>query len=522
MAEEECDFDGKVWEKLLKEEQRDDDNTQQAANRLIARAQQEVLSGYYNKLKRGEESPDKKGTLAAYNLFFDEKSGLIRCGARLEKARLSFGRRHPAILPEHEICDALLRHVHAKDARHQGRIITTGTLRDQGYVLLKSSKRIRRVLNSCQPCRRARAPLLAQKMANLPKDRMERTPPFKYVGIDVFGPFFINNGRVTRGNPGKRKIWVLLVTCLYSRAVHLEMLDAMDVPAFQMAFSRFESLRGRCSRIRSDRGTNFMGARNQEDLDEMDEVIDQARNSLIEKGKTWEVNPPHASHFGGVWERAIGSVRRVFEATLMQLEPRLLTRDEFETLIREAAAVVNSTPLWEPSEDANEPQPICPSMLLHQRDDISTEDGQPASESDLRQYGALRHKRIQYLADQFWKEWRQHYLMNLHDKRSKWRKACDNVNIGDVVLVKDKNLHRHQWGTAVVVDVKISADGLVRSVTVEPTTKKGHRLKRSAPRQRPVHDLVLLYPAPKTDTEPNARQEIRSSPSQEGDGSNQN
>ena len=87
-----------------------------------------------------------------------------------------------------------------------------------------------------------------------------------------------------------------------------------------------------------------MGARNQEDIAELDKFIEDAEEKLEAEGIAWEVNPPHASHFGGVWERAIGSIRRVFEATLIQMEPRLLRRDEFETLMQEAAAVVNSTP----------------------------------------------------------------------------------------------------------------------------------------------------------------------------------
>ena len=111
-----------------------------------------------------------------------------------------------------------------------------------------------------------------------------------------------------------------------------------------------------------------MGARNQEDIVELDKFIEDAGDKLESEGISWKLNPPHASHFGGVWERAIGSIRRVFEATLIQMEPRLLRRDEFETLMQEAAAVVNSTPLWEPSLGVNEPQPISPSMLLQQKE----------------------------------------------------------------------------------------------------------------------------------------------------------
>ena len=87
-----------------------------------------------------------------------------------------------------------------------------------------------------------------------------------------------------------------------------------------------------------------------------------------EKGKVWEANPPKASHFGGVWERAIGSVRRVIDATLMLSQNRLLNNEEFDTMLAKAMTVVNSTPLWHSLDSPNEPQPLNLGMLVTQRD----------------------------------------------------------------------------------------------------------------------------------------------------------
>ena len=189
---------------------------------------------------------------------------------------------------------------------------------------------------------------MTQKMADLPEQRLYRTPPFYHCGIDVFGPFNIRQGKTTRANPGVRKVWVLLFSCLYSRAVHLEPLDSMDTACFKMAVNRFQAVRGDCAYLRSDAGSNFMGARNelpQEETTVPDQVLNEVRSAWEQQGKQWDVNPPLASNFGGVWERAIGQVRNILRGYLLPKQDRILQREEFHTPLLHAARIVNSTPL---------------------------------------------------------------------------------------------------------------------------------------------------------------------------------
>merc|ERR1712020_618758 len=103
--------------------------------------------------------------------------------------------------------------------------------------------------------------------------------------IDVFGHLTIRYGKQTRASPGTQKIWVLLFSCLYSRAVHLEMLESMDTASFKLAFNRFQSLRGDCVYLRSDAGSNFMGARN-DDLEQQQKIPE---NVINEVHKYWKM-----------------------------------------------------------------------------------------------------------------------------------------------------------------------------------------------------------------------------------------
>ena len=270
-----------------------------------------------------------------------------------------------------------------------------------------------------------RAPVMNQKMADLPAQRLQRTPPFYHCGIDVFGHFPIRHGKATRANPGVQKVWVLLFSCLYTRAVHLEILESMDTASFLLAFNRFQAIRGDCAYLRSDAGSNFIGARNEEfDPSEKvpDKVINDVRNDWTKQGKIWDINPPQASHMGGVWERAIGQIRQIIQAYLLPINQRLLSREEFHTMILHAARIVNSTPLHDAPESPNISQPITPHHLITQRDDTCLEKySRPTNfnHDDLLAYGKHRWKRAEALADEFARYWNE-YMYQIGTSKEKW------------------------------------------------------------------------------------------------------
>ena len=203
-------------------------------------------------------------------------------------------------------------------------------------------------------------------MADLPPDRLDPAPPFTNVGLDVFGDFKIKLGNAICSCSAEKKVWVVPFTGLSSRAVHLELIDSLDTSTFKNALRRFLGIRGKGSLFRSDKGKNFVGSRNQDRALNQEATIDidNIRAYLNSVDSDWIFNSAHASHFGGVWERKIGSVRMVLEGTLQMLGQRCLTRDEFHTSLVEASAIVNCTPLWEVSSDPEAPQPLCPAMIL--------------------------------------------------------------------------------------------------------------------------------------------------------------
>ncbi|KAJ8406747.1 hypothetical protein AAFF_G00296630 [Aldrovandia affinis] len=150
-------------------------------------------------------------------------------------------------------------------------------------------------------------------MANLPEDRLlPDKPPFTNTGVDFFGPFDVKRGR------GTVKRYGVLFTCLTLRAIHIEVADSLDTDSCINAIRRFVCRRGQVTIMRSDNGTNFVAAER-----ELREAIQQLDNDKIERALQpkeirWMFNSPAASHQGGVWERQIRTVRRIFSSIMKE------------------------------------------------------------------------------------------------------------------------------------------------------------------------------------------------------------
>ena len=204
-----------------------------------------------------------------------------------------------------------------------------------------------------------------------------------------------------------------------------------------------------------------------------------------ENNFVWTFNPPHASHFGGVWERQIRSIRNVLDAILTTTNVTL-THEILTKFLSEAAAIVNSRPISGNPDDIDAP-PLTPSTLLTlKKRPISSPLTHIVKED---QFAKKWWRRAQHMANEFWSRWRSEYLQNFQP-RSKWLKITRNLQEGDIVLLKEDTLaktRRNYWPMARVVNAKKSSDGLIRSVTLNSTHFKGLV-------ERPVSKLVLLVP----------------------------
>ena len=251
-------------------------------------------------------------------------------------------------------------------------------------------------------------------MADLPADRLKPCAPFTYSAVDYFGPFLVNEGWQ------ELKRYGVLFTCMASRAVHLEVANALNTYSLINAYRRFIERRGPVRQLRSDQGNNFMGCKNE--LKDALATMDQGRvrDELLKESCEWlefNFNAPHASHAGGVWERQIRTVRSVLAALLDQLGTQL-NDEALRTFMVKAEAIVNSWPLTvEDRSSRDYPDALSPNRLLTFKSKVVLPSPGTFQRADV--HSRRRWRRVQYLCNEFWDRWRKSFLQTLQS-RYKW------------------------------------------------------------------------------------------------------
>ena len=137
---------------------------------------------------------------------------------------------------------------------HSGRGMTLNEIRSSGFCIVNANSVIRSLICHCVTCRSLRGELGEQLMSELPSGRLQESSPFTYCGVDLIGTFTIKNYRK------ELKRYGVVFTCLCSRAIHTEVAQSLETDSFILSLRRFIRRRGNIRLMKSDNGTNFVGA----------------------------------------------------------------------------------------------------------------------------------------------------------------------------------------------------------------------------------------------------------------------
>lgn len=332
------------------------------------------------------------------------------------------------------------------------------TLRER-YWVLGARNLVRKHNHKCVKCVRERAATEKQFMAALPKERITSSRPFSHCGIDYAGPIRVREA-AGRGRKS-HKTYIALFVCLATRAIHLELVHDYTSAAFISALERFSARRGCPIALYSDNGTTFQGA--DRELRAAFKQISRdtsVMNLLSSDAISWQFLPPAAPHFGGLWEAGVKSVKHHMKRVLGASTP---TVEEFTTLLCNIEACLNSRPIAPLNDDISSFDALTPGHFLigAALKSVPMPSVLNLNESRLDRWQLMRSK-----YEQFWRLWSQDYLNSLQ-QRSKWRSREKNLEVGNLVLLKNELLSPTNWELGRIIACFPDHENLVRSVTVK-------------------------------------------------------
>ncbi|MCP3661258.1 MAG: hypothetical protein GY696_01990 [Gammaproteobacteria bacterium] len=250
----------------------------------------------------------------------------------------------------------------------------------------------------------------------------------------------------------EKSVWILVVTCQFSRAVFLDALESYSTASLIIGLQKLEATYRRLSKIISDASTQWW---------EPNMLEKHYANSTVFK---WKVVPTAAHHFIRGAEKMVGMMKKLLKR---KLDGAAISHNELLLFLLEVAKMLNTRPLVaETSEDGERWRMIAPIDLLGGRDteplySYVEEKGNPLK---------VRLRYLGKLTNEFWCAYLTEMLLNLL-RSNTWNKESNDVVAKDVVLVESKSLVDRAYRMGRVVECKDGAKNTTVKFQLQPTSK---------------------------------------------------
>ena len=201
--------------------------------------------------------------------------------------------------------------------------------------------------------------------------------------------------------------------------------------------------------------------------------LPEIKEELSRRGVTWKFIPKRAPWYGGFWERLVGVTKTAIKKVLGR---RYVSLQTLEAIVVEIEAVVNDRPLTFVPSETDDPEPLTPPHLLHGRritclphQMVETDEVLDPSYGEPNQIRRQAKIQAAILKD-FQKRWCHEYLTSLREFHRTSGRNQQNIRKGDIVIIHD-DTPRITWRLAVIEDLIVGGDGLVRAVTIHTANR---------------------------------------------------
>ena len=432
------------------------------------------------------------------NLSLDQK-GLIRVKSKLRKLNDKTLTSCPILLPKNcNTTNSILWDLH-DSMEHAQTYKMLAVLRRQFYIPSAYSV-VKKFIKNCVFCKSLYGRPIAVNVNDYRDYRINpEKRPFSVVMIDSAGPYHILDGK-----SDTIKTYVIIFTCMFTRAVNLIVANDCTTNSFLIALQLHVFEYGIMSLIISDNQPSFnAGTTYVREVMSTTEIQNFLKQNNVEK-LTHENYPSGASFLGGAVESMVGQVKNILYSSN---EHRKLTKDQFQFVVAEAKALVNKRPIafknsLSDNNVEDSPCTITPEVLLkgyevpsfnilaQDRDeDASDISWEPSTSNQQKLFESFQE--INKVRNNIYNLYESEFIQTLEKQATNKANRYKNSNqsplqIGDLVAIKTKLLKPYFYPKGIVKNIEYNDINDINAVTVRKSNKE-------LVRRHPTEIILLMH-----------------------------
>ena len=433
---------------------------------------QGIFTYFNSKIKTLKKIPP---LVSQMNIFCDEV-GILRVKCKLKSWRQNI--TYPILLAKTSCFTKLLIRKTHESLSHAGVYSVLSELR-KSYWIPSGFSIVKKYIRECIICKRFNNRSIKLNQNSYRDFRLEPSQiAYRDIFMDYIGPLYVTV------NGSKAKCYLLIITCLWSRAVNLQICTDMSVERFLRAFQLHIYSFGVPSRVYSDLGSNLVAS---------SKVITDYLND--ETTKTFFANHnmepvsfqqfyKGCSKLGSLVESCVKIVKKLIYGSIRNL---VLNIDDFQFLVSQIVHLINRRPVAfkEALRDCSVlhevPGAITPEILLHGRELVSIniipqvrggdEDPDWSNVTDSVEHirtSFLKLNKARFLLHKLYNEQFIPLLISQAVNVKDRYKPSPHKSLmkGDIVLLKEPFLKPSSYPMALVINTVVNDIGEVTAIEV--------------------------------------------------------
>ena len=408
------------------------------------------------------------------NLYRDS-AGFLRVKSKCGTRTLKYRHGDPILLSSISSLTRLIVSSRHREMCHAGKYTLLSELRKQYYVPRFFSI-VKNVLKNCVKCRRFNERPIQLNQSSYREFRLNPPSiPYRSIFVDYLGPIFV------KLNNCKVKVWLLCITCLWSRAINLKICLDLSLEGYLRALQMHVNEYGLPGLILSDSGSQLTAASNLL----ADFMKDPETKKYLSEFNIADFEFQHYykgnSSLGSLVEICVKLVKRLLFGAIGK---NVLSYLEFEYIVSNTISLVNKRPIAfkEALRDgslSDVPDPITPELLIHGYE-LPTVNVNPSFASECiddpdfsaglerikTEYSKLKKVRAK-LVDIYNEEFVTTLIAQSTNEKEKYKPVLHKrLSVGDIVLLKEKHTKAADYPMGIVRKIQVNDLDEVTGATI--------------------------------------------------------